>query len=429
MRALPVAVALIALTSVVAGAAVGPASTADSRGTAAVAPDGSGVPAVAAESNESIGVLALQPNQPNRTDIHRESVSLGPGVELASRETSYRLSSYAATERIESIEDPTDRQRRILNELNAIEQRSIGLKNEQRRIAAAYTRGAVGARELLIALARLDSEARSLERRRDQIAELAKETPDFSVDSGRLDALERDLETYTGPVRRHAAAVLRGRAPATRFYVSTTPDGVVLSTIVDDEYVRESYRGDLRDLSGPRLSPEEALNVTERAYPGVWDSRRDTEVVGSGQSYAVRITYGRGELSAFVASGSRKVFKAFQRRPLSTMESAAAVTDRRDGLELTVNRSYPGGPMRIRLTGARSDDPVDANVTVGLEGSESTLVGRTGGNGELWTLTPGDRFTVTAIRGNSVVFVTIDPAATPHVYAPPSNRTATPSTT
>lgn len=422
MRALPIAVALLAVTSVLTGAAAGPASTAAPEATPAVAPDGSDVRATA-EPNQSIGVLAPRPGVPNRSTIHGESVNIGPGLELAANETSYRLSTLAAIERINSTRNSAERQRRILDELNAIEQRAIGLKDEQQRALSAYARGDVGARELLFDLARLDAEARALETRRERIAEWAKQTSDFSVDSGRLDSLERDLETYTGPVREHVAAVLRGEASQTRFYVSTTSDGVVLSAIVDGEYVRESYRGDLRDLSGSKLSPEEALNITEQAYVGIWDSRRDTEVVGSELSYLVRIAHGRGELSAFIASGNRMVFKEFQRRPLSTIEPSANRSQTRDGLTLTVDRSYAGGPMRIRLTETQSGEPVNANVTVGLEGSKSELVGQTDENGELWTLTPGGRLTVTAIRGNSVVFLTTDPVATPRIYAPPSNRT------
>ena len=80
-----------------------------------------------------------------------------------------------------------------------------------------------------------------------------------------------------------------------------------------------------------------------------------------------------------------------------------------------MNRTYPGGPLRVRLTQAETGDPVDANVTIGRDGGESRLVGATGDDGELWTVSPGSRFTVTAIRGNSVVLVTISPSEPPRV--------------
>jgi hypothetical protein len=209
--------------------------------------------------------------------------------------------------------------------------------------------------------------------------------------------------------------VLQGQSNPTRFYVATSADSVVLSTIVGDAYVREAYRGDVRNRTTDRMSPEEAFDIANRSYSTIWDLRTDTEILGSGDSYLVRVSYPGGDLSAFVDSGSRNVFKEFQRRPLADVDRGALVSDTRDGLRLQVNRTYPGGPLRVRLTEASTGDPVDANVTVGRDGGESRLVGATGDDGVLWTVSPGSRFTVTAIRGNSVVLVTTSPVPSPRV--------------
>jgi len=363
----------------------------------------------------SVNVLSLPPGTSNRSSVETQYVDLGPALSFASNASTYRIETLTAVENVRSAETTEERQQRILGELNRIEQRAISLRSTQSRTASAFVDGDIEQREALVRLARIDIEARALETRRERLATLAEETPEFSVDAGRMDSLSRELDSITGPVRAHAAAVLQGQSNPTRFYVATSADSVVLSTIVGDAYVREAYRGDVRNRTTDRMSPEEAFDIANRSYSTIWDLRTDTEILGSGDSYLVRVSYPGGDLSAFVDSGSRNVFKEFQRRPLADVDRGALVSDTRDGLRLQVNRTYPGGPLRVRLIEASTGDPVDANVTVGRDGGESRLVGATGDDGELWTLSPGSRFTVTAIRGNSVVLVTTSPVPSPRV--------------
>jgi hypothetical protein len=365
--------------------------------------------------NVSVNVLSLPPGAPNQSSVETQYVDLGPALSFASNASTYRIETLTAVENVRSAETTEARQQRILGELNRVEQRVISLRSAQSRTASAFRDGDITQREALVRLARIDIEARALETRRERLATLAEETPEFSVDAGRMDSLSRELDSVTGPVRAHAAAVLQGQSDPTRFYVATSAESVVLSTIVGDAYVREAYRGDVRNRTTNRMSPEEAFDIANRSYPTIWSLRTDTEILGSGDSYLVRVSYPGGDLSAFVDSGSRNVFKEFQRRPLADVDRGEAVSDTRDGLRLEVNRTYPGGPLRVRLTESSTGDPVDANVTVGRDGGESRLVGATGEDGELWTVSPGNRFTVTAIRGNSVVLVTTSPAPAPAV--------------
>jgi hypothetical protein len=359
--------------------------------------------------NASVNLLTLPRGTQNRSSVDTHYVDLGPALSFATNATGHRLETLTAVENVRAAETTEERQQRILGELNRIEQRVISLRSTQSQTATAFANDEIPARTALIRLAHIDIEARALETRRERLAALAEETPDFSIDSARMDSLARELDSVTGPVRSHAAAVLQGQSDPTRFYVATASESVVLATIVGDSYIREAYRGDVRNRSTARLSPEEAFEVANRSYPTIWELRNDTESLGSGDSYLVRVTYTRGDLSAFVDSGSRTVFKEFQRRPLASASAGETVVDTRDGLRLEVNRTHPGGPLRVELSEAASGDPVDANITIGRSGGESVLVGSTGSDGELWTVSPGSRFTVTAIRGNSVVLVTVSP--------------------
>jgi hypothetical protein len=438
MRALHVFLAgLVAVSLVAATTGVSPASTAtpEADGPVSVPPAAETAPASVVpgtgdgptptpqvsgdeenvSGNVSVNVLSLPRTGPNRTSVDTQYVDLGPALSFAENASAHRLETLTAVENVRAAETEEDRQQRILGELNRIEQRVISLRAEQSRTAERFAAGDISARTALIRFASIDIEARALEARRERLATLAEETPEFGIDPARMNSLSRELDSVTGPVRAHAATVLQGQSAPSRFYVGTASESVVLTTIVGDAYIREAYRGDVRNRTTSRMSPEEAFDIANRSYPTVWELRTDTEILGSGDSYLVRVSYPRGDLSAFIDSGSRTVFKEFQRRPLSNVELGEAATDTRDGLRLNVNRTYPGGPLRVRLTQAETGDPVDANVTIGRDGGESRLVGATGDDGELWTVSPGSRFTVTAIRGNSVVLVTISPSEPPRV--------------
>ncbi|KAB1189198.1 hypothetical protein GJR98_02010 [Haloferax sp. MBLA0077] len=428
MKALPLFVVVLLVVSPVLAAA-------DSGGVAnqATALDGAAFAQTQPPANETIRVLDITEDSLVQSTVESENIDLGPSLDFAALRAGGQIQKYASIQRIESVGDDVSlRSQLILGELNRVEQRAIALQSAQQSAITQYNADELSSRELLVELARIDAEARDLDDRRIALRELATETPDFSVDPGRLAALERELDTFTGPVRAHATDVLSGNADPTRFSVRTSQDGVVLSTVTDDSYIREVYRGDLRNRDESGLSPTVALDTVAGSYPEVWESRatqNGADVVGAGNSYLVRINHDRGQLFAYVDSGSENVFKEAQIRPLDSVSRGTPATEVKDGLNLTVYRTYPGGPLRIQLNESASDDPIDANVTIGVEASqESTLLGRTGPDGAIWTVSPSSPYTITVIRGNAAVVLTTSPTPTPELStntSAPSNSTTT----
>ncbi|WP_396610868.1 hypothetical protein ACH9L7_11640 [Haloferax sp. S1W] len=424
MKVLPLVLAFVLVASPVLGA-VGPQAgspPADALGDTAAQ--------VQTSSNGTIRVLDIPASSVVRSTVDLQHVDLGPSLDFAGLRAGTQIQTLSSIERIRSASDDGVRQQLILGEINQIEQRAIALQSAQRNAIEAYNSGGISARELLVELARIDAEARELNERRIELREISAQTPDFSVDPGRLAALERELDTFTGPVREQAVSVLTGAETPTRFFVRTSEDGLVLSVITDDTYIREAYRSDLRNRDESGVTPTEALDKVAENYPYVWDSRatqNGADVVGAGNSYLVRVNHDRGQLFAYVDSGSAKVFKEAQIRPLDTISNGTMATEVKDGLNLSVNRTYPGGPLRIQLTETETGDPVDANVTIGLEASrESSLLGRTGADGTIWTVSPGSRFTITVIKGNAAVVLTVSPTPVPHLL---TNTTKTNETT
>jgi hypothetical protein len=365
-------------------------------------------------------VLTIPDADVRRVRLEPQRIDLGPAVGFGANETALHLETLATVERIESRSSAAARQRRIVEELGNLEQRVISLRSAEAAAIRAYAAGGVESRVFLTRLARIDMTARALDERRERLATLTEETEDFTIDQARFATLERELDTLTGPVRRQMVDVLAGASSPRWFYVAAGTDAVTITTIDRGRWIREVYRADLRDRGGGSMGPQDALNATRDAYPVIWATKDQgqAQVRGTGPSYLVRIPHSRGRLSAFVDSGSQRVFKEFQTRPLSTMQHGQNVSNTGDGLRIVVSRTYPGAPMRVNLTDAETGEPIDYNVTVGPPNGERELVGRTGVDGVLWTLSPRGPFTVAAIAPEENSFVTRDvtPAEPPRVY-------------
>lgn len=443
MRALPVTFAVLLVLSSVAAAAGTTATPPDTTAPSQTADPLRGGPVVDEETTratqsrglvtnetaraEALHVLGIPPDAVERSTLETRTVDLGPALSVESNATAARMETLRRINRIESASTVERRQQLLLGELSNIEQRVIDLRARQRTVLSAYSAGELSSRKLLVELAAIDVRASELERRRERIEDIALDTPDFSISERSAD-LERELETFTGPVRSYAVTVLSGEAESSRFFVQSAPDSVVLGVIENGTYVREVYRGTLRQRGTESIETTDALNVTAASYPNIYALRlaqNGTDVVGSGDSYRVRIQHQRGRLSAFVDSGSRTVFKEYQHRPLDTMETEKAGTAVKDGLKLTAYRTYSGGPVLIQLNDSETGEPVDARITVGPAGGRSTSVGRTGDDGQLWTLAPGQSYQITAIDDISVVLLSVDASEPPRIHDGQTNQTTT----
>lgn len=430
--------ALVVLPAVGAGFAAGPAGPATADAPATRATDTTTVGSVAGDPADAaaesgvgdpadvtttvaqadrppaspriVNVLGVGPAAANRSGFAAAYVDLGPALDSESIATSNRLETIHAVERVESAESDAERTARLRAEIRTIEERIDALDRTQRRVLAEYVEERRTARGLLVALAELDREARALDERRRRLWAVANRTG-AAVPDERFAALGPELDAYHGPVRERAADAITGEGASGRFYVAATPGSVVLATLTGDAYLRETYRGDLRRIDDGRVEGSAAADAVAGAYPEVWEAREGT-ATEEGRVARVRVDYPGGRLEALVGSGNGRVFADEHRRSLDAVGTAATAVNTRDGLRMTANRSYAGGAMQLELRDT-DGNRVNASVTIGPAGGQSVTVGRTGEDGELWVLTPGERFTVVAIRDQSVVFLTMSPLETP----------------
>lgn len=429
MRALPLVLVLLLVLAPITGVSALSTDTVTRSAASAVGSNTSVSNHTA--SNQTGHVLSIPEGELQRSTTNEQHVDLGPAVGFGSNASAAQIETHAVIEQIERADTAERRSERIGTAFETIERRTERLHEREQEAIRAYGAGEVTPRAFLIELARIDARANALDDRRARLVETANEDETVEIDRGRVASVERRIGALTGPVRAHARDVLQGRNATNRFFVATGPDSLVLSTITDGTYVREAFRGDRYNPgSSTDIDPETALDIAAQSYPVLWELRQDnTDVVGSDGNYIVRIPHERGELRAFVDGESRSVYKEFQTRSLASFEHTKTTTATRDGFELSANYTYPGGPVQLRLIHAESETPVDANVTLSENGQESELLGRSGIGGTLWTLSPQGEYTITAIRGNDVVVLTIPPIDPPRAGATESTTDGNESTT
>ncbi|WP_224270341.1 DUF7096 domain-containing protein [Haloprofundus salinisoli] len=400
--------ALLLLISSVGGVAVATPPAAESSTSLATEPE----PSLAEIDNET-SVLMLDEDDSNAA-FGASSANLS--ASLAVRETRVRsdLGTRTTEQRFAAMENENERRKAVLRALTELEIRVDDLRSEERAALAAHTDGEITAAQLLVRLAHVHTEAAELRANATMLARTADGIDGFSID-GRVGSVQLELQTMRGPIRERAAAALRGGAHPVRTYVQTTANGVVLSMIDDGVYVREVYDASKRTSGASgRITVGELPDVMERAYPAIMQRGEFNSPTGVQASniFVGKVRYAGGDLTAYVDRGhDGRVFREIQRIRLDNVHVAQSTNGTRSGLELRVNPTYAGGPLRIELVNAATGDPVQGNISIGRPESneQPTFLGRTNADGVLWTTAPDDGFVVQAIRGNSFVSIELTP--------------------
>ncbi|MGQ3328792.1 DUF7094 domain-containing protein [Halorubrum sp. FL23] len=441
MRALPVSLALLLLFASIVGAA-SPAAVAGSVADPATAPDsvvegtdatvtrvGSaatgvlaggdgdrGRPQVASE-NLTFRTLSTPSDSETRFGSGSRGANLGSSVGFAVDETDAAMETAAVVQRVEAAETTPERQRRILAAINRVERDEVTLNSRQAEAFSAHAAGELSDRELLDELVRIAATAREYDARLEALDALAEETDGFSSPT-RLDELQVALQVYEGPVRDYALSAARGEVAATELYIESSNQSVVLAAIIDGEYVREVFRLDRWDRGGGAIGNDEAIEVTSAAYPET-ASLREPDAFGAGSVQRITIPHDFGVLRTFVSGGTSQVFVEHQRLALDAFPDTELVSETGDGFNVTVDRSYAGGPVTVTVRDEETGEPVsDVTVTKSVGGGDSQTIGTTNADGVVRTLSPPESYRVTVVDEPRAVFVDdLEPIATPRPVA------------
>jgi len=364
-------------------------------------------------ANLTFRTLSTPSGAETRVGTYSRGPDLGSSLGLATADADAAVETAAVVSRIEDAGSTVERQQQILAEINRIERAEVALESRQANAFAAHAAGELSDRELVDELVRVAATAREYDERLDEIDSLAESTDGFSSPS-RLDELQVALQVYEGPVREQALATARGQSPPTDMYVASSRGAVVLATVVDGEYVREVFRTDRWDRGGGPISNDLAIEVTEAAYPET-AALREPDAFGAGAVQRITIPHEFGTLRTFVSGGTEQVFVEHQRIALAAFPDSESVSERGDGFNVTVERTYPGGPVTVTVLDDETGEPVPGvTVTKSVGDGDSQAIGTTNADGVVRTLSPSETYRITVVDEPRVVVLDdIDPLPTP----------------
>lgn len=336
---------------------------------------------------------------------HEASVDVGAALAVGNGAVDGRYEELAIEERLAAAETDQERVEILRDALDRIDGRVADLREREQAAYRGYADDTVTDRELLREVARVHVEAVHM---RTTLETIDRQSRALSASlNRRTQGLIIEVSAFEGPVRERVATAVRGDANSARVHVVTATDGIVLSTIQGDTFVRETYRADQR---APEQAAGKRIDVEERAaehYPWAWENRDPVDwrgVIDAGL-YRVTISHPQGRLKSYIDTGTKNPYREIQQIRVDRMPTTPTANVTEDDLQVQINRTYPGGPVGVTVrneTGA----PVSGSVTV-----DGERLGVTGTDGEQWFVSPRTDYTVNVSHGSTAVSVTVTQTA------------------
>ena len=388
------------------------------------------------EATESTGVTAdaRQPVVPQANtsgylalDSERiqtsRTVTVGLDPAGASAVTTARLrgefESEQLRERFANAASEEARRRVIENTTDRLDAEIDALDTRQQTALDAYNSGEIPASAFVRELVAVDTTARELGATIDQLYtyDSAVGTP---VPEREIARMKAQLIPLQGPVRDRLATHMTDGTPR-RVHLTTSPDGLVLSTIIEGEfstqYLRESLVGsafDDRFSDKPISITDDFVPRLEELYPWVFGSDRRSNTALTNEPYYVQAGIygmavnhphggsGADDLVVYYDADTDAIFREIQRKDVSTVPTES-VTATNDAYRLVVETTHADGPLGIRVENTTTGEPVESGVYL-----DGEALGVTDGATH-WTVTPRGQFTVTAMTPTGNVTATVGP--------------------
>lgn len=358
-------------------------------------------------------ILTLGEDADETRAFVRPSLDLGTTLAIQKDAMNRRLSSDSFETQLSGFESESAKRDLIFKYATQTQSRTEALEQREQNARQGFRDGSLSALEYVRTLARINEEAERLRIELDLIEMYTKQIQ-FPLNEY-LGILDKRLLSLQGPIRDDTVEVMNGKTSPNRIYVETAENGVVQATIRDGVYVRSIYRSDLRNLkTGGNLNSTKQEDFLSNSYPwamGANNKGWGLNEIWDSSHYSYFVDHKHGEISGVLDMGTEQMFIETQRKYLTrsavsrhqaeaTTPKGPSVTANESGLLLTVNRSYPGGPMYVALQDNETGEFVEGTVAI-----DGETVGQTSADGGLWTLSPAGSFHVSASSGLDVVTV------------------------
>lgn len=378
--------AMLVLAS--AGAAVGGVTPGTDERTAATTVEG-----ISANTTNVLVLDSIEASTFARGDLVVTRAIDAQAESLVQQQARYRLSNA-----LDAAATDDARRQIVLNATDWADQRTTTLLEDERTARQAYIAGDITAESYLATLGRLHDQAASVETTVETIR---------SADAGndvRAQHLQARLQTLQSPIRAQLADAVQGAGPSASTYVTASQNGVTLTMLTGDAFVREAVRTDNLDDAVGQLGFDEAEARFGDHYPWASENKQRISMGALGPDvYVVEFTHTHGTIDASLDASTGEIFREVQTKSLGSTPTEANVWSATENVTVGVSQSYPGGPLRVNVSNETGAPIADAAVTV-----NGTMVGNTDADGAVWAISPAGEYPVTVTTESASVQVMVD---------------------
>ena len=349
----------------------------------------------------------LSVDQPVRSEYDTPGPDLTVALESADDELHLDHQLYVLDR---AFDDATNDEREELVETTyeRVTDRIETLEERERDVVRAHASGEIPNTVLMQTLVRNHVEAGQLQSALLELEDRADVVSGYSLDTRSDRTL---LDTYQGAVRSTAEASNFGfltGSTSDLVSIKTGESGYVLSTVDDDNYVREATRFDNRDPDATTRefqSPSDAWDRAIELYPWVTEQTGSASVNErtAANLFWIQAPHAAGDFDAYLDGSMGDVFREEQKLSTASLPITANSTWASDSIELAVNETPANGPIEVTTTDPTTGDPVEATISIG-----DAELGETGADGTMWLVPPADdEYELTAERGADSVNATL----------------------
>lgn len=336
--------------------------------------------------------LVVPPERIDRAGAGTVTVDVGSTLQSDVESTENRYEYHLLRTEYQAAPEE-DREALLDDEITHLESRVEDLQTREEDALQQYSEGELSTTEFVTVLALVHEEAQGIEMRLDGVDRL----DDQRTFSNRTIASKVVLQRLQGPVRERVGAAIAAEEPPMDVYVEATHDGVVLSTLDDGEYVREAHaHWNVDDDPDRRISHSEATNRFENRYPWAWGATDiSSRGIGGDLLYQGSVSHEQGKLTTYIDGGSGDVIIEYQYLEIDAMPISQTVVAEGDGPDVTLERTYAGGPARIE-TGTDAEVKIDGEHVATTE------------DGDVWIVEPRPPYELSVTANGEPTNVTVD---------------------
>ena len=301
----------------------------------------------------------------------------------------------------------------VLSRFESIIERA---RDRQQRALQRYSDGEISEQQLIRTIARVDATARAIDTPNTaddalgRVRSLADAPLDYSLGGDlvtRIENMEAQLVTLRGQLRQEMHdAVTGGSRAGMQVYIETGDDDIVLATIINNLYLRDSYIGPAFDPTN-QIDEGQALSRLQDLYvwgfkPENYVSSPETSRVGNTSVYAGSTNHRHGRLDMYLDWNTQDAFRESQVKSLREAAPITPISVTNGSVTAHVNGTHETGPMELTVTQNTTNATLDGTVYV-----DGVRVGTTGDDGKLWFVdTRSDtEIRVETAQGNVTMFV------------------------